>query len=43
MDFKETFSLVVNFVSIKTMFSIAIIEDMNITQFDVCTFFSMVK
>ncbi len=38
VDFKETFSLVVKFDLIKTMFSITAIDDMNITQFDVCEF-----
>jgi hypothetical protein len=39
VDFKETFNPIVKFDSIKTMFSITTIEDINITQFDVCTFF----
>jgi hypothetical protein len=39
IDFKETFSLVIKFDSIHTVFSIADAEDMNITQFDVKTAF----
>jgi hypothetical protein len=42
VNFKETYfnlQLVVKFNSIKTMFSITIVEDMNITQFDFCRFF----
>ncbi len=43
VNFKETFNLVVKFNSIRIMLSIATIEDMNITQFGVCTSFSKVK
>ncbi len=39
MDFKETFSPVVKFDSIKIVFSIIVVEDMNITQFDICIIF----
>jgi hypothetical protein len=39
VDFKETFNPIVKFDSIKTMFSITVLEDINITQFDVCTYF----
>ena len=37
VDYEETFSLVVKFDSIKTILSIAVAEDLNLTQFDVCT------
>jgi hypothetical protein len=37
VDFKETFSPVVKFDSIKIVFSITTTKDMNITQFDVHT------
>ncbi len=39
VDFKETFNPVVKFDSIKIVLSKAIGEDMNITQFDICTTF----
>jgi len=42
VNFKETcfnLKLVVKFNSIRTMFSITVVEDMNITQFDFCTSF----
>jgi len=39
VDFKETFSPVVKFDSIKIVFSIIVVEDMNITQFDICIVF----
>jgi hypothetical protein len=39
VDFKETFSPIVKFDSIKIVFSITITKDMNITQFDVRTSF----
>jgi hypothetical protein len=39
VDFKETFSLVVKFDSIKIVFSIIAVKDMNITQFDICIAF----
>ncbi len=39
VDFKETFSPIMKFDSIKIVISIIVVEDMNITQFDVCTAF----
>jgi hypothetical protein len=42
VNFKETcfnLKLVMKFNSIRTMFSIIVVEDMNITQFDFCTSF----
>jgi len=42
VNFKETcfnLKLVVKFNSIRTRFSIIVVEDMNITQFDFCTSF----
>jgi hypothetical protein len=39
IDFKETFSPVIKFDSIRTILSVATAEDMNITQFDVKTAF----
>jgi hypothetical protein len=39
VDFKETFNPVVKFDSIKIVLSKSIGEDMNITQFDICTTF----
>jgi hypothetical protein len=43
LDFEETLSLVVKFNSIRMVFSIIVTKDMNITHFDVCTTFYMVK
>ena len=37
VDFEETFSPVVKFDSIRTVLSVAAAEDLNLTQFDVCT------
>jgi hypothetical protein len=42
VNFKKTrfnLKLVVKFNSIRTMFSITVVEDVNITQFDFCTSF----
>jgi hypothetical protein len=39
VDFKETFSLVVKFDSIKIVTSKTTVEDLNIIQFDICTIF----
>ncbi len=39
LDYKKTFSLLVKFDSIRTILFIVVVEDMDITQFDVCTTF----